>query len=344
MSVVAIAVPLRDERDGLPLLVEALRRQHVEGWERLQVHLLFDGLDDADIPTVKRLAANEERDARIRFTTHVVPRNPSPNAGRARRMAVALALADKTSPMPQVVLTTDGDTVPASDWVANAVRSLDDVDVVAGHIARDATTILPSRDALEAYLEARHAMRRTVDPILYDPAPSHPWVGGANMGFRTSSYLALNGFPEVPSGEDKASVDKARWSGLRVRHARDVRVVTSSRLDGRIEGGLASALTHMASERSEPIVEHPEDAVRQYARHAHARRLRDGRASDADWRHLARCVGGTPDALRALAKTVPNGEAFAMQAVPVVATTRTLPLSQAHAALSDLDTGSFRGE
>ncbi len=309
------------------------------------MHLLFDGLDDKDVPIVQRLALTDDADAHISFTTHVIERGMLPNAGRARKQAVSYALADRRRPAPDLILTTDGDTVPALDWVSQAVNALQEVDVVAGHIARDATTVSPARDALETYLESLHAMRRTVDPIAYDPPPSHPWAGGANLGVRTDVYRTLGGFRPIACGEDKALVDTARLQGFKVRQARDMRVITSSRLEGRIEGGLASALAFMAVERTEPVVEHPHDAARQYARHAWARRLRDGQRGTArDWQLFAREMNGEPGSLRALARTLPNGEAFAMQAVPVVPTTRSLPLSEASAVLADLDVQAFHLE
>ncbi len=340
---VAVAVPLRGECQLLPQLVAALSAQKPGGWSGIRVHLLFDGIEDSDMPIVQGLAASHDESAPVSFTTHVIERGAQPNAGRARRQAVAYALADRRRPGPDIVLTTDGDTVPAPDWVSRAVRALGEVDVVAGHIERDRTSVSPARDALEAYLEALHTMRRTVDPIVYDPPPSHPWAGGANLGLHTEVYSRLGGFPAIACGEDKALVDEARLRGLKVRHARDVRVVTSSRLAGRIEGGLASALTHMAAERTEPLVEHPHDAARQYARHAWARRLRDeGTGTDTQWRRFAREVNGQADALKAMAGRLPNGEAFAMHAVPVRPTTRSLSLSRASRALAELDIDDVR--
>ena len=340
MTVVAVAVPLRDETQGLPALLRAMRAQTPGGWSELRIHLLFDGIDPSGLEAVREVA--DTAPASLRFASHVVERQAVPSAGRARRRAVARALSDRRRPPPDVLLTTDGDTVPAADWVARATSALAEVDVVAGHIARDDAVSLPSRDRLEAYLDALHGLRRRIDPIAYDPAPSHPWVGGANLGFRTAVYRALDGFRAVAAREDSAIVDAARHAGFRVRQARDVRVVTSSRLVGRIEGGLASAMTAMSRERDEPVMEHPADAARQYARHAWARRLRDAGATAADWDGLAAEVGCQGDALEALAAHVPNGEAFAMQAIPAAPTRRTLPLDEARAALDGFDPAAFR--
>ena len=341
MTIVAVGVPLRDESAGLPALLASLLHQRPGGWDELRIHLLFDGVGDDGV-TVARQALVAARDIeRVSLALHLVERQARPNAGAARRQAIAFALADRRAP-PDMLLTTDGDTVPAPDWVARAAAALHEVDLVAGHIARDDSLDLPSRDALEGYLEALHALRRAVDPIAYDPAPSHPWVGGANLGFRTASYRTLGGFEPLACDEDSAIVERARHLGLLVRQARDVRVTTSARLVGRIAGGLSDALAHMARERTEPVVEHPADAASQYARHALARRLRDGGGGDGEWRLLARAVGGDVAGLAGLAGSVPNGEAFAMKAVPARPTERTLPLGEAARALADLEPAAFR--
>ena len=249
-------------------------------------------------------------------------------------------MADTDGCSNTLLLTTDADTIPASDWVERSVAILREVDVVAGYTRRDGTKKLSSRDALETYLEHLHRLRRCIDEIPYDPAPSHPWVGGANLGMRVSAYRILGGFRSIETGEDSDLVDRARHAGLRVRHARDVRVTTSSRTAGRAKGGLADALKHMQTETSEPCVEHPFDAARQYARHALARQTFGQNFTSVDWKAVAKTLGTDVD-LRMMARASVNAEAFVMKAVPHWSTTRNLPLSTAHKVLSSLKPEQF---
>lgn len=334
---VHVAVPVRDEEAGLPGLLQSLDSQSgIEGI-RLSVQLLFDGCRDSGFD----IATQFFKTSRISGQASLVERAEHPNAGRARRMAAELALERTSQDEDSILLTTDADTVPEANWVSNSVRALREVDVVAGYTQRDRTTELPARDALETYLEDLHALRRKIDEVSYDPAPSHPWVGGANLGFRIAAYRTLEGFAPLVSGEDKDIVDRARHAGLHVRHDRAVRVVTSSRIDGRASGGLADALRFMASEINEPRVEHPAEAASQYARHALARRAFEQRKPTTDWARTRKAIGATVD-LERLAESVPNAEAFVMKAVPAHVTQHDLPLSEAASALCALDADQFR--
>lgn len=334
---VHVAVPVRDEEAGLPGLLQSLACQ--TGCEAIQlsVHLLFDGCHDGGLAFARHVFET----GCLAGEASLAPRADTPNAGRARRMAVERALAGGEHDDGSILLTTDADTVPETDWVSEAVKALRKVDVVAGYTSRDGETVLSARDALETYLEDLHALRRQIDVIPYDPAPSHPWVGGANLGFRVGAYRMLDGFVPIASGEDRDIVDRARHLGLRVRHDRAMRVVTSSRMDGRAKGGLADALRFMACETDEPRVEHPADAARQYARHALARRVFEKRAEHSDWIGTKQSLGAVAD-LPTIAQNAPNAEAFAMKAVPAHKTKRDLPLSEAAAVLTTLTADQFR--
>ncbi len=334
---VHIAVPIRDEEAGLPGLLQSLACQTGCETVDLHVHLLFDGCRDGGLAFAQHVFES----GRLSGEATLLSRSNTPNAGRARRAAVECALAAIEPEQSAIVLTTDADSVPEVDWVKAAVAALAKVDLVAGYTSRDDQVVLPSRDALETYLEDLHTLRRKIDVLPYDPAPSHPWVGGANLGFRVAAYRALDGFAPIVSGEDKDIVDRARHMGLRVRHDRSMRVVTSSRLTGRASGGLADALSFMAAETDEPRVDHPADAARQYQRHAFARSMFESRDNVTDWTAAGRAIGADTD-LQILAESVPNAEAFAMKAVPARPTERDLPLSKAAAILNTLTADQFR--
>jgi len=333
---VVIAVPVRDEEEGLPSLLAALASQHSIEDLDVSLHLLFDGCMDHGVEIAEDFFAQD----RLAGGLSVIDRSDTPNAGRARNAAAELAVSNMDGCVGGILLSTDADSVPASDWIARAVDALRVVDLVAGYTRRDRTTDLASRNELEHYLEGLHSLRRRIDTIPYDPAPSHPWVGGANLGMRLSAYKNLGGFRALETNEDNDLVERARHAGLKVRHARDVPVTTSSRTTGRARGGLADALKHMQSELTEPRVEHPCDAARQYARHALARRTYDHSDRYTDWHMLAADLGTKAD-LQSLAKSSANAEAFVMKAVPHHKTVRDLPLSEAARILATLEPEHF---
>jgi hypothetical protein len=62
----------------------------------------------------------------------------------------------------------------------------------------------------------------------------------------------VGGVPEVEPGEDRALVNAIRAQGGRIRHAPDVKVVTSCRLEGRARGGWADDLRERVANPAAP--------------------------------------------------------------------------------------------
>ncbi|MCB9946361.1 MAG: glycosyltransferase [Rhodospirillaceae bacterium] len=330
---VAVCVPARDERRRLAGLLRALARQCPLPRVDLVVCILFDGSGDGGDAAVRQASG----DLPFSVVTRTIARQETPNAGRARRAAMALG-QDATDGMPQaLLLTTDADTRPARNWVARNAASLNDVDVVAGHIARSHACRVPIRSRLEAYYGRLHRLRRTIDPVSYDPLPSHPSIGGASLGFRASAYAALGGFPELACNEDVAMVASARHAGFRVRHDPRVRVVTSSRRVGRARGGLADDLLEVAVHRSMPSVEHPAQAAERFVRRAAARRLFAQLVCPDTLDRLSGLLDQSLAVVAQTARLAPNADAFAVRIVRPVAERHYLPLPDAEAHLAGLE-------
>lgn len=253
---VMICIPVRNEARLLPRLLAALTQQ--DGCpSRFGVLFLFDGcLDESE-----EIIAAARQKLNFQVFSARLPAETA-NAGRARRAACQRGL--EKAPAASFLLTTDADTLPASDWVRRNLEALEASDVVAGRISRRNAAVLPLRCRQETYLERLHRLRRSVDPIDHDPYPSHPCLGGASLAFRRSVYEALGGFPAIPSGEDTALVSAARRAGWRVRHDPRVQVVTSARTLGRAPSGLACELAGLPDRAEEILVPDPEAAVHLY--------------------------------------------------------------------------------
>jgi hypothetical protein len=148
-----------------------------------------------------------------------------------------------------VLLTTDADTLVAPDWIDANLRALDQpCDAVAGaaHLMRrERAELAPEhrRRLLTAgkYFTALAYLRAEQAPA-YDPWPRHDYEGGASIALRLDAYRAVGGAPPLPVSEDRALFAAVRDRGGRVRHATDVRVFTSCRLEGRAQGGTADTL------------------------------------------------------------------------------------------------------
>ncbi|HEX8416065.1 MAG TPA: glycosyltransferase family 2 protein, partial [Methylobacterium sp.] len=79
-------------------------------------------------------------------------------------------------------------------------------------------------------------------PDPHDPWPCHRTTIGASLSVRLAAYRQVGGMPAIPLGEDGAFVAALLAQGLRVRHAREIEVIVSARLNGRAPGGVADTI------------------------------------------------------------------------------------------------------
>lgn len=298
----AIAIPVRDEAARLPVLLDALCGQ--VGAPPLTLCFHFDNCGDGSADVVAARAPFLPFPIR---TGHC-HRGRSPNAGEARRAAMALAMAAAPD---GVLLTTDADGQPAPDWVAANLAGLAGAELVAGRIVRGVGPASAGQDRVEGYYERLHAARRLIDPVPWEATASHHWTSAASLALRATDYVALGGFAPVPSGEDAALGDAAARAGLRVRRDAAAVVQTSARRCGRAGHGFAAMLRTLDDEGHVPMTHHPADELWRYRRHAEARRLHGSGRYEA----LARRLRLSRAEVERVAAECPNGEALAARIV-----------------------------
>ena len=240
----AVAVPARNEAACLPACLKALARAADFANADLDVVVLANNCED-DTASVGRLALGRRLSIEVVETQLPAERA---HAGWARRLALDAASA-RLRRGGDLLLSTDADTLVAEDWLTRTLTHIaSGYDAVAG-MAR-----LHSRDlrALPRLHRARLANLRRYDlAISYlkaardadEPWPRHYYEGGASMAMTRAVYARTGGAPTPRVGEDKALFDAVRAVGGRVRHAVDVRVVTSGRLVGRAPGGASDTLS-----------------------------------------------------------------------------------------------------
>jgi hypothetical protein len=329
MAAIAVCVPVRDEAALLPGLLDAMAGQGCD----FTLCLLFDGCVDASSGLVA------ERAAGLPFAVRsgCLARD-EPNAGRARRAAMALGEAVGAA----VLLTTDADSRPGPAWIAANIRALAYADLVAGRIVRagDPENIgVPLQDRVEGYYDRLFALRRRIDPVPWEADVTHHYASGASLGFRAEAYQALGGFEEVAAGEDGRIIDEAHRAGLRVRRDAGVVVETSARRRGRATGGLADHLRALDAGLGGPTMAHPADAAWRWRAQAAARAAFGG-----DVAALAAMIGRDAGDVGRVAATAVNAEAFATRVVPEIpGGERLVGLDVADAALAMLENGFLTG-
>ncbi|MGZ4384067.1 MAG: glycosyltransferase [Gaiellaceae bacterium] len=186
MSDISVVVPTRDRVPMLERCLDGLRRQRGVGG--IEVIVVDDGSSDAR--GVERLAAAAAELRLVRLDGH--GRGPA-----AARNAGARAAGG------EILLFTDDDCVPDSEWAARLSRRLAEADVVAGLTlpGRPGDALLVASQIVSSYAALRI-------PLLL----------GNNLGCRRSLLLAQP-FDEsfaTPAGEDREWSARLRRGGMRL--------------------------------------------------------------------------------------------------------------------------------
>lgn len=240
-----VCVPARDEADRLPVLLDALAAQN---WNApIIVAVAVNNSTDDSIAVLEQ--ARRRHAGRLLIHAHEATFPPArAHAGFARRMAMTMGLALLTAPESGVLVSTDADTRPPSEWLANIARAIArGADLVGGRIAIEPAEPLPPgvlvlRRAWERYWQAVRAIEDDLDPVPWDPAPRHGDHTGASLAIRAELYIRCGGVPPLASGEDRALVTAALVKGGRLAHPADVFTFVSPRREGRADAGMALAM------------------------------------------------------------------------------------------------------
>jgi len=208
-----VCVPARDEADRLPILLDALARQDVDGPIRVSI-LINNTVDDSVAAVARAQAAWGER-LHLAVACHDLPPERA-HAGTARRLAMEAGLA-RIDPDRGVLISTDADTRPPSDWISAMLRAIDaGLDIVGGRIVvDDAEPLAADMDAMQVKLDRYWACVRAIeddiDPCRWDPAPRHGDHTGASLAILAPLYGAEAAFPQSPQGKT------VHWSRRRSR-------------------------------------------------------------------------------------------------------------------------------
>lgn len=250
-----VVVPARNEEATLAPLITALAGQRGLQGRPLdaasyEVLLLLNNCTDRTAAIARDL---QQKYSRLQL--HVAETSFAPHeahVGRARQALFDMAfnrfrfLHRRTG----LILTTDADSRPAADWIAQTEAEISaGVGGVGGRILLEPA----EQAALPAgvkrfflldigYRRALEELRSLYAPDAHDPFPRHHQHFGASLAVTAAAYAEAGGMPLQRSQEDVALYRAIVESGARFRHSYRVRVHTSARVIGRAEGGLADAI------------------------------------------------------------------------------------------------------
>ena len=238
-----VAIPARSEAARLEACLRALDRQRGAACDH--VVLLLNNCTDDSVALVERLRP------RLAFDLTLACRDFPPseaNAGHARSRAMTLAAA--IAGPSGIIATSDADGVVDSRWVAcNRAAFARGAEAVCGRAIIDPLEALQVAPALHAddarevaYAALLDDIHGRVDPDPADPLPRHCEHSGASIAVTVAAWNRAGGMAPLPTGEDRGFLQALRRVDARIRHAPDVRVTVSGRLEGRAAGGMAETM------------------------------------------------------------------------------------------------------
>lgn len=149
-----------------------------------------------------------------------------------------------------IIASTDADTVVDPQWLYHILQETDSgCEAVGGRILTrpDGNPVRLNylRDVTYRMLVAQTEAQ--IDPQPYDPWPRHFQHFGASLALTCAAYKRVGGLPEVPHLEDEALYRALLRTDTRIRQSPNVRVTTSTRLQGQATVGFSEQLRYWAT-------------------------------------------------------------------------------------------------
>jgi hypothetical protein len=241
ITAVAVVIPARDEAGAIAACLRAVRRSLLALPPRIDraVCVVADRCSD-DTAHLATAAFGGWRSGRV------VVNEDALSIGEVRDFGVRAAggMLARHEPERTLLLSTDADTTVSAGWAREHLARLGE----GSHAVAGAAEL---SGAFSANPLAQHRYQGVLDHARRPDG--HGNVYGANLGVRADAYLAVGGFPALPTGEDHDLWRRLGQAGYRLCYDSRALVVTSSRLTGRAPDGLAGLLRRLHRESGPPL-------------------------------------------------------------------------------------------
>lgn len=174
------------------------------------------------------------------------------NIGFARRLLMneAYHRLKTNNRKSGIIMSTDGDTQVAPDWIAVAIDEIENgADAVGGRIIIDNNELLKLDKKTRVFhlLDEKYRLLAAefesyLDPQPCDSFPRHHQHFNGSFAVTTAAFEKAGGIPDVKFLEDVAFYNSLLRVDAKFRHSPQMRVFTSARNAGRTELGLSTQL------------------------------------------------------------------------------------------------------
>jgi glycosyltransferase involved in cell wall biosynthesis len=305
---IVVTIPVKNEEAHIGACLNALSMQ-TTSFDRLV--LLLNNCTDMTAEICSDFRTRNQRIEIYESTLH----GHLASAGEARRLA--LELAAETAP-DCLILTTDADAVPQRSWIERNIREIQagagavcGMAIIDPEDAKKIPTELHQDDERETFLlSVLDEISALMNPDPFDPWPRHQEQSGASIAVRCDVLSFAGGPPRVATCEDRALIECLRLVDARIRHAPDIVVQVSGRLEGRAMGGMAETIKRRIVQQDALTDAKLEPAIDAFRRAEAQARLRAARQGLGDSVALARDLLIDPAEMRRLLEVSYFGQAW----------------------------------
>ncbi|MCX8526412.1 glycosyltransferase family 2 protein [Chryseobacterium formosus] len=249
----SIVIPVKDEEDYISKTLTAFTLQvdilgNPLDFDQFEILILANNCSDKSVALIKQFQ-NDYPNLNI-YLQEVILSAKQANIGYVRRKLMECAYTRLNKNGGGLIMTTDGDTTVAPDWISQTYREIcNGAEVVGGRILLYAdemesldqfTRLLHLKDERYHLLVAE--LEGKIINQAFDPFPRHHQHFNGSFAITSESYARSGGVPHVEHLEDCAFFERLQALDIKIRHSYDVKVHTSARCVGRTQIGLSYQL------------------------------------------------------------------------------------------------------
>jgi biofilm PGA synthesis N-glycosyltransferase PgaC len=185
----SIVIPIRNEEENLDLLLRKLFAQNIE-MGQIEIIFINDHSTDASVAIVNQWIAQHPEIITLLHLDEYV--------GSPKKSALRLGIGRAKH---EIIITTDGDCIPDSNWVRTMIDSFnnDKVQLAIGPVSFFINSFFDSVQWVE--------FSALVGITAISSSKGSPMMGnGANLAFRKSAYAHVGGYDShihIASGDDE---------------------------------------------------------------------------------------------------------------------------------------------
>jgi len=249
---VSVIVPVKNEAETISICLDALRVQKSGDQLLLSPHLYEVLLlaNNCDDDTYRIILEYKEKFPEFNLQVEELFLNEEiAYIGTARRFLMDAAYNRFLflGKMDGIISSTDGDSCVDELWIWQIMQEMaKGCDVVGGLILTEIEECAAKKyHLLDLRYQNLIAKREDmVDPQPHNPWPSHFQCFGANFSITCKMYAQAGRLPEVSCLEDVAFYKILEMHDAKIRKSPYVKVLTSTRKNGRVEKGLSQQLAY----------------------------------------------------------------------------------------------------